>query len=148
MSPHESPLAAQPYLSFEGRCEEALAFYKETLGAEVTMLLRFGEMPPGEEGCAGGPATPPPAEKVMHAAFRIGASELYASDGMCQGPARFCGIALSVAFPDAPSAQAAFNRLADGGRVDVPMMPTFFTPAFGIASDRFGVQWMVLVAAE
>lgn len=141
------PLAAQPYLSFEGRCEEALNFYRDALGAEIGMTMRFGDAP-AEGGCSGGPMTPPPADKIMHASFKLGASELFATDGMCQpGGASFRGIALSLPMADEAAAQQAFYALADGGAIQMPLAPTFFAKSFGMVADRFGVTWMVIVPA-
>lgn len=133
----------QPYLFFEGRTEEAIAFYRDTLGAEVTMLMRFAECP--EPG-----AIPPGAEqKVMHAAFRIGDTVVMASDGGCSGQAKFGGMSLSLTVPDAATAERLFAALAaGGGQVQMPLASTFFSPAFGVVADRFGVSWMVNTAGE
>lgn len=146
------PVLAQPYLSFEGRCEEALNFYRDTLGAEITAMMRFRDAPPmggGEaEGCAGGPATPPPGDKVMHSAFKLGSTEIMATDGMCNAAgAGFKGIALTITYTDVATATQAFNNLAAGGKVNMPLMPTFFAKSFGMVDDQFGVGWMVIVPA-
>lgn len=138
------PLAAQPYLSFEGRCEEALDFYRAAIGAEVTMISRFQDAPPGG-GCEGGPMTPPPGNKIMHASMKIGSTELFATDGMCvPGGAQFKGIALSLAMPDEASTEAAFAALAQGGQIQMPLAETFFAKKFGMVADKFGVTWMVI----
>jgi PhnB protein len=128
----------QPYLFFDGRCEEALAFYREALGAEVTMLMRFKESPeppqmPSVQG-----------EKVMHAAFRVGDTLIMASDGYCAGKPDLRGFSLSLTVPDEASADRAFARLAEGGEVRMPLAGTFFSPRFGMVADRFGVDWMVV----
>jgi len=132
----------QPYLFFDGRCEEALDFYKKALGAEVTMLMRFkdspeppppGRMPPGSEN------------KVMHAHVRIGDAEFMASDGHCQGAPSFKGFSLSLTLPDEAKANKTFAALAQQGRVDLPIGKTFWSPCFGMVADRFGVQWMITV---
>jgi PhnB protein len=130
----------QPYLSFEGRCEEALAFYRRTLGAEVTALMRFKESPDP------GMITPGTEDKVMHASFRVGESIVMASDGRCQGPASFQGFSLSLTVSDEAEAERKFNALGDGGQVQMPLTKTFFSPSFGMVADRFGVSWMVYVA--
>ena len=140
----------QPYLFFEGRCEEALHFYRDQLGAEIRALMRFNEappLPPGQDadGCAGGP--PADGTKVMHAEFRIGESTLMASDGMASGQPQFAGVSLSLLARDAAEAQRLFQALGDGGQVQMPLGPTFFSPAFGMVADRFGVSWMVVVHA-
>ena len=134
----------QPYLFFDGRCEEAIEFYRKTLGAEVTVMMRFKDSP--EPPPPGMPVPPP--DKVMHASVRIGDSEIMASDGECRGRAQFSGISLSLPAPDAARAEKVFAALAaDGGRVQMPMTKTFFSPAFGMVADRFGVSWMVIVPA-
>ncbi len=133
------------YLFFDGRCEEALEFYRKALGAEVTMLMRLKENPePPKEGCA-----PPPGseDKIMHSEFRIGDTTVMASDGRCEGRPNFQGFSLALRVPDEAKAEQFFNALADGGQVQMPLAETFFSPRFGMVADRFGVLWMVLVAA-
>src|SRR4051794_13444592 len=123
-------MEVQPYLFFEGRCEEALAFYRQALGAEVTALHRFRESPdPGMAAAGGG-------DKVMHASFRVGTTTVLASDGGCQGPARFQGFALSLTVATVAEAERLFAALADGGQVQMPLTQTFFSPRFGMAADR------------
>lgn len=132
----------QPYLFFDGRCEEALEFYRKNLGAEVDMLMRFKDSPePPQAGCD--PGMP---NKVMHASFRIGQSQLMASDGQCQGKANFQGFSLSLTVPNEAEADRIFNALSEGGQVQMPLSKTFFSPRFGMVADRFGVCWMVYVA--
>ena len=133
----------QPSLCFDGRCEEAVAFSTKTLGAEVTMLLRFQDSPePPQPGMV-----PPGAEhKVMHASFRIGETTVMASDGQCGGQPSFQGFALSLTVPDEAAAERLFAALADGGQVQMPLTTTFFAPRFGMVADRFGVSWRVTVA--
>ncbi len=132
------------YLFFDGRCEEALEFYRNALGAEVTMLMRFKESPePPKEGCA----LPPGSEdKVMHSEFRIGDTTVMASDGRCEGQPNFQGFGLALRAPDEAKAEQFFHALADGGQVQMPLAKTFFSPRFGMVADRFGVSWMVYVA--
>ena len=135
-------MQVQPYLFFEGRCDEALEFYRRTLGAEVTMRMRFKEGPPSQEGML-----PPGAEdKVMHASFRIGDTTLLASDGRCSGQPTFQGFSLSLTVPDEAVARRLFTALTDGGEVRMLLAKTFFSPLFGMVADRFGVSWMVYVA--
>jgi PhnB protein len=133
----------QPYLCFDGRCEEAVAFYTKTLGVEVTMLLRFKDSPePPQPGMV-----PPGAEdKVMHMSIRIGETTVLASDGRCLGQPNFQGFALSLTVPDAAEAERLFTALADGGQVQMPLTTTFFAARFGMVADRFGVVWMISVA--
>ena len=133
-------MQVQPYVFFDGRSEEAIEFYRNALGAEVTFLMRFKECPEKS-------SIPPGAEdKVMHASLRIGDTTVMASDGECQGRANFGGISLSLTASDEAEAERLFNALADGGQVRVPLTKTFFSPRFGVVADRFGVPWMVVVA--
>ena len=129
-----------PYLFFGGRCDEAIEFYRATLGAEVVMLSRFKESPepqPGLPECFG--------DKVMHASIRIGDTMLMASDGRCEGEANFEGFSLSVTVPDEAEATRVFAALSEGGLVTMPLAKTFWADKFGILQDRFGVGWMVSV---
>ncbi len=134
----------QPYLFFGGRCEEALAFYRKALGAEVDMLMRYKESPePPPPGCV-----PPGFEnKVMHATFRIGGSTLMASDG-CEENLKFSGFSLSIAVRTEAEAHRIFAALADGGEVKMPLAKTFWSPQFGMVTDRFGIGWMVTIATQ
>jgi PhnB protein len=136
-------MQVQPYLFFDGRCEEAIEFYRGAVGAEVTMLMRFKDSPaPPTEGCM-----PPGAEnKVMHASLRIGDATVLASDGRCTGQPNFQGFALSLTARDEAEAERMFAVLGNGGQVQMPMTKTFFSPRFGMLADRFGVSWMVYVA--
>jgi PhnB protein len=133
----------EPYLFFDGRCEEALDFYGKELGAEVTMLMRFKDSPePHQPGML-----PPGAEnKVMHASFRVGDTSVMASDGRCQGKPSFQGFALSVTAANDADAERIFAALGEGGQVQMPMTKTFFSSRFGMVADRFGVSWMIIVA--
>ena len=135
--------AVQPYLFFDGRCEEAIEFYRRTLGAEVTMLMRFKDSPePAKPGMC-----PPGSEnKVMHANLRIGETTVLASDGRCGGQPNFQGFSLSLTVPDEAAAERLFAALANGGQVQMPLAKTFFSPRFGMVADRFGVPWMIYVA--
>ena len=136
-----------PYLSFEGRCEEALNFYQKALGAQVGMLMRNQDMPPSDAPSPGDGCVPEgglPAHKILHAAFTVGGSTLMATDGMNSGKADFKGISLSLAVATEAEAQRLFGALADGGQVQMPLSKTFFSPAFGMVADRFGVSWMVV----
>jgi PhnB protein len=138
----ETAMQVQPYLFFDGRCEEAVEFYRGALGAKVEMLLRFKEAPEADKLP---PGTNP--DKVMHCSLRIGEATVMASDGMGpKGQPSFKGFALSVTAPDVAGAERLFNALADGGQVQQPLIETFFSPRFGMVADRFGVPWMVVVA--
>ena len=127
----------QPYLFYNGRCEEAINFYRAALGAEVTMLMRYKESPE--------PASHGDPEKVMHASLRIGETTLLVSDGRCSGQLSFEGFALSLTVRDDAEAQRLFAALSDGGQVQMPLAKTFFSSNFGMVNDRFGVLWMIYV---
>jgi PhnB protein len=136
-------MQVQPYLNFDGRCEEALEFYSGALGAEVTMLMRYKDSP---EPAAPGTCPPGSADKIMHVSFRIGSTTLMASDCHCAGRPNFQGISLALTPPDGARAERAFAALADGGTVQMPLTKTFFSSHFGVVTDRFGVCWMIYVA--
>jgi PhnB protein len=136
-------MLVQPYLFFNGRCEEALDFYANALGAEITMVMRYQDAPdppppgmiaPGSEG------------KIMHASFRLGETTVMASDGRCGGQLEFRGFSLSLTVTSEGEADRVFAALAEGGHVHMPLGKTFFAPRFGMVADRFGVSWMVIVA--
>jgi PhnB protein len=138
-------MQVQSYLFFDGRCDEAIEFYKRAVGAEVSMLMRFKDSPQPHDPSMG-PAPSP--EKVMHAQFRVGESTVLASDGRCGGKPKFDGFALSLTVGDPAEANRLFAALGEGGQVQMPMGKTFFSPAFGMLQDRFGVNWMVYVAPK
>ena len=131
----------QPYLFFDGRCEEALEFYKKALGAKVEMLMRFKEHPDPQPGMC----PPGSDDKIMHAAFHVGDALVMASDGMAGGKPEFKGFSLSVMAKDAAHADRLFSALGQGGQVQMPLSKTFFSPRFGMVADKFGVSWMVIV---
>jgi PhnB protein len=137
---HPTP-SIQPYLNFNGRCEEALEFYKKTIGIKVEFLMRFKDAPdksmisPGSE------------EKVMHCTFSLGSTNVMASDGRCDSAAGFQGFNLSLNVADAAAAEKAYAALSQGGNVEMPLTKTFFSPAFGMLKDKFGMMWMVHVPA-
>jgi PhnB protein len=137
-------MQVQPYLFFEGRTEEAIEFYKKALGAKSEMMMRFKDSP--QPMGAGGPQ--PPADKVMHASFRVGDTQVMASDGNASGRPSFQGFSLSVEARDEQHAKRMFDALAEGGKVQQPLIKTFFSPAFGMVADRFGVSWMVVVPGQ
>jgi PhnB protein len=129
----------QAYLDFDGRCDEALEFYRTAVGAEVTAVHRFKDAPPGM-------AHPGIENKVMHASFQVGGSTVLASDGHCQGQKSFQGFSLSLTVENDGKAEKLFGALSDGGQVTMPLSKTFFSSSFGMLTDRFGVSWMVYVA--
>jgi PhnB protein len=135
-------MQVQPYLSFEGRCEEAINFYKSAVGAEVVMMMRFKEAPDQSM------MTPGTGDKILHASLQIGDSTVMASDGRCMGKAIFQGISLSLTAGTDAEAKRLFDALANGGQIQMPLAKTFFATSFGIVADKFGVAWMVYVAAS
>jgi PhnB protein len=134
-------MQVQPYLFFDGRCEEAIEFYKQAVGAKVEMLMRFRQAPDQSM------ISPGSAEKVMHASVKIGDSTVLASDGRNTGKPNFQGFSLTIIAKDEAEADRLFNALAQGGEVRMPLDKTFFSPRFGMLADKFGVGWMILVAA-
>jgi PhnB protein len=135
-------MRVEPYLFFNGRCEEAVEFYKKALGAEVAMLMRFKDSP---EPHAPGMLPPGSENKVMHVSFRVGHTTVMASDGFCKGQTDFQGLSLSLTVSNEADADRVFSALADGGQVQMPLNKTFWSPRFGMVTDRFGLGWMVTV---
>ena len=132
----------EPYLFFDGRCEQALDFYKKALGAKVEAVIRYKENPE--------PKYNPPNsdDKVMHALFRIGDTKIMASDGNCQGRPSFQGFSLTLNAASPAEAETRFKALAEGGKVEMPLNETFFAKSFGMVADRFGVGWMVMAGPK
>ena len=134
-------MQVQPYIFFDGRCEEALEFYRKALNAEVVMMMRFKENPEPQSGHD----TSENGEKILHAAFKIGQTDLMASDGYAKGKPEFKGITLSLSAANEADARKTFSALSEGGEVQMPLGKTFYSPCFGMLTDRFGVSWMVVV---
>jgi PhnB protein len=133
-------MQVQPYLFFDGRCDEALAFYKKAIGAQVEMLMRWKDNPdPG--GCSEANK-----DKVMHASVKVGDASVLASDGRCEGKPEFKGFALTISAKTEAEADKMFGALSEGGQVQMPLTKTFFAPKFGMLADKFGVGWMIMVA--
>jgi PhnB protein len=134
-------MQVQPYLFFDGRCEEALTFYRDVLGAEVSAMMRYSDSP---EPQPPGMLPPGSENKIMHATLRIGDTTIMASDGNCAGKPNFDGFALSITAADDAEAERLFAALAEGGQVCMPMASTFFASRFGMLADRYGLGWMVI----
>jgi PhnB protein len=130
-----------PYLDFDGRCEEAIEFYKKAIAAKVETMMRFKESP-DPSACA-----PGTAEKIMHASIKIGDTILMATDGHCKNNAPFQGISLALSLPSDAEAERTFTALGQGGQVRMPLTKTFFSSRFGMLADKFGVPWMIIVMA-
>jgi uncharacterized glyoxalase superfamily protein PhnB/uncharacterized protein YndB with AHSA1/START domain len=135
-------MRVEPYLFFDGRCEEAIEFYKKTLGAQVAMLMRFKDNPEPQGGADCAPGNP---DKIMHACMSVRGTNIMASDGNAKGNPKFEGFSLSFPVKDEAEADTVFAALSDGGKVQMPLMKTFFSPRFGMVADKFGVGWMVIV---
>jgi PhnB protein len=142
MSTTKTNRVIQPYLFFNGRCEEAVEFYRKALGAEVEMMMRFKESP---EPPPPGMVPPGFENKIMHCSFRVGETTVMASDGCSADKAGFEGFSLSLAVPSEAEADRAFAALAAGGKITMPLGKTFWSPRFGMLEDRFGVGWMINV---
>jgi PhnB protein len=129
----------EPYLFFEGRCDEAIAFYGKALGATVSALMRYKEGPTPES------YPPRSGDKVMHASLRIGEVRIMVSDGLCSGHPSFQGFYLCLLPAAEQEARQMFDALAEDGKIQMPLTKTFYSPLFGMVADRFGVSWMIMV---
>jgi PhnB protein len=138
-------MQVQPYVFFNGRAAEAAEFYRKAVGAEVQMMVRFRDNPDPQMKANIAPGT---EDKVMHMQLRIGETAILCSDGRCTGKTQFEGFALSLTVPDEAAADKMFQGLVDGGQVQMPLTKTFFSPRFGMLSDRFGLTWMVYVKPQ
>ena len=136
-------MQVQPYLFFDGRCEEAINYYRKALDAKVDVIMHYKDAPE---------APPPgmniPGDKVMHAALHIGDTQLLLSDGHCAGKPNFQGFSLTVNARDDADAKRLFGSLADGGKVTQPLTKTFFASSFGMVTDKFGLGWMVIAGGH
>jgi PhnB protein len=144
MNPAQNTRFVQPYLYFNGRCAEALEFYRQAVGAEVEFKMLFKESP---EPVQPGMLPPDWQDKIMHVSFRVGGTVLMASDGFSPAAPDFGGFSLSLTVANAAEADRVFAALAAGGQVRMPLAKTFWAPRFGMVADRFGLGWMVTVAA-
>lgn len=138
-------MQVQPYLLFDGHCEEAIEFYRQALGAKIEMLMRYKDSP---EPPPPGMVLPGMEDKVMHASFRIGDSTVMASDDCTRTQISFQGFQLSLTVSDDIEAEHRFTALAEGGLMKMPLAKTFFATKFGMVVDRFGVSWMVIVVPQ
>lgn len=136
-------MQVQTYLFFEGRCEEALEFYRDALGAEIGMVMRFRENPDDPDHTMFPPGA---GDMIMHASLKIGETTVLASDGRCRGSPTFGGMSLTIVVPNESEAERLYQALAATGQIRMPLRRTFFSPAFGMVADRFGVGWMIYVA--
>ena len=144
MSTTKDNRVIQPYLFFNGRCEQAVEFYRKALGAEVQMMMRYKESP---EPPPPGMVPPGFENKIMHTSFRVGETTVMASDGCSAEKPSFQGFSLALSVRDETEADRVFAALSDGGQVRMPLAKTFWSPRFGMVQDRFGIGWMVSVPA-
>lgn len=128
-------MQVQPYLFFNGNCEEVLAFYKAQLGAEIVFLARYKDAPDPGMAAVG--------DKVMHSTFTVGESTIMAADAPDGSAQSMQGAALSIGLNDVDKGQRLFDALASGGTIQLPFQKTFWARGFGMLVDRFGVRWMV-----
>lgn len=142
MSTTTDPRLLEPYLFFNGRCEDAIALYQHALGAQLEMMMRFKDNP---EPAPPGMVPPGWENKVMHASLRIGSDRLMLSDGCGGGASSFQGFSLSFTAATEAEAARAFAALGQDGKVNMPLGKTFWSPCFGMVEDKFGVGWMVTV---
>ncbi|GAB3627332.1 3-demethylubiquinone-9 3-methyltransferase [Pandoraea terrae] len=138
-------MQVQPYLFFDGRCEEAIRFYEKALGAKVEVLMRNSDSP---EPHPPGMLPPGSENKVMHATVKIGDSTVFMSDGMCSGAVKFEGFSLSLDFTKDEDVDRYFNILVEGGEANMPPGKTFFASRFAMVKDQFGMHWMLIVPAQ
>ncbi len=137
-------MSFEPYLFFRGRCAEAIEFYREALGGEIVMSMRFSENPDGNP-----PGVPPEfGDRIMHASLKVGDATLMMSDGLSKEPTNFEGFSVSLTARDAAECERWFNALGKGGKVEMPLGKTFFAEMFGGVIDRFGLSWMIIVPSE
>lgn len=125
------------HLTFDGHCEAAFRSYQQILGGEITTLLRFGESPLGAQVPADWQA------RILHANLQIGALSLLGSDAFPGAYQRPQGFAVTLGVAEPAEAARVFEALADGGQIQMPYQPTFWTPGFGVLVDRFGTPWEV-----
>ena len=138
----QQTVTVQPYLFFDGKCEEAIEFYKGAIGAKVDMMMRFKEAPDQSQ------MQPNTGEKVMHAAFHVGSTQVLASDGHCAGKPSFQGFGLALNAKNDAEAEKLFAAVGNGGQVLQPLTKTFFASKFGMVADKFGIMWMVIAEAK
>ena len=142
MSTKNDNRVVQPYLFFNGSCEQAVEFYRKALGAQVEMMMRYKESP---EAPPPGRVPPGFENKIMHTSFRVGGTTIMASDGCSADKPNFDGFSLALSVATEAEADRAFAALAEGGKVEMPLAKTFWSPRFGMVTDRFGIGWMVSV---
>ena len=136
-------MSLYPYLFFSGTAREAMTRYQEVLGGELE-IMAASELPEGEA-----PGMEMAPETVMHGALTFGDGNLImGSDDPTGDGSGVKGIALHLSFDDHDEVRRVFDELAEGGEVQMPLEPAFWSPLFGACVDRFGVSWMLSAEAE
>ena len=126
-----------PYLGFDGQCEEAFKFYEKALGGKIVMMMRLADAPPEV------PRTPETERRVMHARLKVGDRYLMGGDAPQQMFSKPQGFCVSIQVDEAADAERVFAALAEGGKINMPLAPTFWSERFGMLIDKFGIPWMV-----
>lgn len=140
-----------PYLNFDGNCAEAIALYAQLFGGKIVHQMHFGEMPPNEDMP---PLSEAAKQRIMHAQLQVGDQTIMASDALPVEPAHTSdscagayrkpqGLWVSIGVESQAEGQRVFDGLAQGGQISMPFMATFWSPGFGMVTDRFGTPWMV-----
>jgi PhnB protein len=135
----------QTTLNFYGRTEEAVKFYDNAIEAETLFKMRFLDCPDPSQ------SRPGMEEKIFHATFRIGSTEIMASDCGCEKPpteTTFAGFSLALRVQTPEKAERFFAALSDGGQIQMPLLKTFFATRYGIVIDRFGISWKIMVESK
>jgi PhnB protein len=126
-----------PYLLFNGTCEEAFKFYEKCLGGKIDALMKYAGTPAESH-------TPPEwKDKILHARMTVDGSVLMASDAPPANDSKPQGFSVSISLKNTADGEGIFNALAEGGKVTMPFQKTFWAAGFGMATDRFGIPWMV-----
>jgi PhnB protein len=126
-----------PYLMFDGCCEEAFKFYERVLAGKIEMMMTYGEAP---EDC---PSSPEMRDKIMHTSLLVDGQRLMGSDSPPEYREKAQGFSVSIGVEEAGEAERIFHALAEGGQVTMPIGETFWAIRFGMLVDRFGTPWMV-----
>lgn len=126
-----------PYLNFNGQCDEAIKFYEQVLGGKITFKQTWGDSPMAKQ-------VPPETHKsILHSTLDVGGSTLMCADSPPDSYQEPRGIQVALHFKDTAEGERIFKALSEGGRIDMPFQATFWSPGFGMCVDRFGIPWMV-----
>ncbi len=124
-----------PYLAFDGKTKEAMTFYQGALGGELTLQI-FEE--------SGAPVKPEEKDRIIHADLKNGDLSFMASDGNPEHPVHMGNnITMSLTGDDEAKLTEYFNKLSEGGEVDMKLEKQFWGDHYGQLTDKFGVHWSV-----